>query len=163
MEVKEETKEKTKDGVGIKKVLFTGAVILLAVLVYRSIRPRAEPTQPTPEAGLQEVEWITLLGIEDGEVVVEKINIWEKAGSGGPNNMAIGRVPHNTKVKLLEVREIEGVKFYHISSTIGEYSVLSTDWDTRGRQMEEIPESEWFVEADEELVIDGWVSESFVE
>lgn len=127
-----------------------------------SNQPASTLTQNTPTEERQ-TEWITLTGSENGEVVVESINVWQKAEGGGPNNMAIGRIPHGTKVELLEVKEVENHKFYHISSTIGEHSVLSTDFNSRKRQMAEMPESSWHVKANETLVIDGWVFESFVE
>lgn len=116
---------------------------------------------PTREE--KQIGWVTITGNVGGGILEEKINVWQKAGSGGIDNMAIGRVPHNTKVKLLEIKTVDGRKFYHITSTTGEYSVLSTNFNTRKQQMAKKPESEWYIKADEDFVIDGWVVESFVE
>lgn len=97
-----------------------------------------------------------------GELVVPEINVWEKAGSGGPNNMAIGRAPHGTKVEVLEIKEVEGNTFYKIHSSVGEVSALPTDFVLREKKMEELPESKWFVPADETFPVEGWVVGSFV-
>lgn len=97
-----------------------------------------------------------------GEIVIQEINVWEEAGSGEPNNVAVGRIPHDTAVEVLESKDIEGNTFYKIRSSIGKVSVLPTNFNLRKNKMEELPESEWFVPADETFPVEGWVIDSFV-
>ena len=99
---------------------------------------------------------------ETGEVLVPDINVWEEAGSGGPSNVTVGRVPHNTKVEVIDSKDVDGVIFYHILSSTGEVSVLPTDFEARGKAMEKRPENEWFVEADATFPVEGWVTDSFI-
>lgn len=98
---------------------------------------------------------------ETGDAIPE-INVWEKAGSGGVDNVAIGNIPYNTKVEVIESKEVEGETFYHIRSAVGKVSILPADFALRKKKMEELPESEWSVPADETFPVEGWVSEVFI-
>lgn len=121
---------------------------------------------PKPSVAQEKQKYAVLSGIDNdpnsdayGEIVVQKINVWEKAEGF---SMAIGDIPHNTKVEVLESKEIEGNTFYKIRSSIGKVSVLPTDFNLRKKKMEELPKSEWSVPADETFPVEGWVIESFV-
>lgn len=96
------------------------------------------------------------------ELVVSTINVWQKAGEGGKDNVTVGTVPHNTKVEVIEKKKIENVIFYHIRSSVGEVSVLPTELGARTKTMQERPRSEWFFDADNNNPVDGWVANSFV-
>ena len=98
---------------------------------------------------------------ETGDVILD-INVWEEAGSGGQNNVAIGNIPHNTEVEVLESKEVEGFVFYKIRSSVGKVSVLPTEWGPRVRAMEERPQEEWYVPADPSFPVEGWVLEDFI-
>lgn len=99
---------------------------------------------------------------ETGEVLLEEINVWEKAGSGGVDNMAIGNIPHNTRVEVLEEKEVDGNIFYHIRSSVGKVSILPTDFNARKVAMEKRPKEDWHVYADESFPVEGWVTDSFI-
>lgn len=118
------------------------------------------------EAGLQSVDVVGQVLIsgkdEDGEIVAEEINVWQKAGSGGSQNVVVGRIPHNAQVDYLDTEEVEGNIFYHIRSSIGKVSVLPTEFAVREKKMKELPESEWFVVAADDFLVDGWVIDSFI-
>jgi len=69
------------------------------------VQQEEKETTPTPAIKTEE-KFTVLSGIEKdpssdsyGELIVQEINIWEKAGAGGPTNMAIGTVPHNITLK----------------------------------------------------------------
>jgi len=98
---------------------------------------------------------------ETGDVILD-INIWEEAGSGGQNNVAIGNIPHNTEVEVLESKEVEGYVFYKIRSSVGRVSVLPTEWEARVRAIQERPQEEWYVPADPSFPVEGWVLENFI-
>lgn len=98
----------------------------------------------------------------DSSDIISDINVWEEAGSGGPDNMAIGDVPHNTEVEVLESKETEGYVFYKIRSSVGNVSVLPTDYEARAKAMDERPKEEWAVPADPSFLVEGWVSDAFI-
>lgn len=130
--------------------------------------PTSSPL-PTSSPIQKKLKYAVLSGVDNdpksdtfGEIIVQEINIWEKAGSGGRNNMSIGNVPHNTKVEVIESKEVEGVTFYHIRSSIGNVSVLPTDFDEREKAMKKKPKEEWYVPADETFPVEGWVIDDFV-
>lgn len=110
----------------------------------------------------QEKKIYAVLSETDNELVIGEINTWQEAGSGGPDNVATGRIPHNTKVEVLESKEVEGNAFYKVRSSVGKVSVLPTDFNLRKEKMEKLPENEWFVPADETFPVEGWVIDSFV-
>jgi len=99
---------------------------------------------------------------ETGELLVEDINVWEEAGDGGADNMAIGNVPDNTKVEVLEEKEVDGNVFYHIRSSVGKVSILPTTFNARKVAMDKRPKEDWHVPADESFPVEGWVSDSFI-
>lgn len=170
----------------MKKKIILGVIVVFVLIIFvramidkgREARLSGIETLPPAEQKEQAIEspeeqikkFAVLSGIDRNpessaysELVVQEINVWEKAGSGGPNNMAIGKVPHDTKVEVLEIKEVEGNTFYKIRSFVGEVSALPTDFALRKKKMEELPESEWFVPADETFPVEGWVIEDFIE
>lgn len=168
----------------MKKIILGVIVVFILIIFVRAMIDKGREARlsgietPTPakqkEQAIESPEeqikkFAVLSGIDRdpessayGELVVQEINVWEKAGSGGPENVTIGRIPHNTKVEVIESKEAEGETFYLVRSFVGKVSVLPTDFALRKKKMEELPENEWFVEADETLPVEGWVIRSFV-
>jgi len=97
-----------------------------------------------------------------GELLLEDINVWKEAGDGGVDNMAIGNVPDNTKVEVLEEKEVDGTVFYHIRSSVGKVSILPATFNARKVAMDKRPKEDWHVEADEGFPVEGWVTDSFI-
>lgn len=92
------------------------------------------------------------------KVLVKNINVWQKPEVGGRNNVSVGRVPHGTDVSIVERK----AGWYHIQTQFGEISNLATNWDIRGEQMDTLEEYEWYRQASEHDMVDGWVAESFL-
>jgi len=99
---------------------------------------------------------------ETGELLLKDINVWQKAGEGGVDNVTIGNVPDNTKVEVLEEKEVDSNVFYRIRSSVGKVSILPATFNARKVAMEERPKEDWHVDADESFPVEGWVIDSFV-
>ena len=92
--------------------------------------------------------------------------MWNYAGSLVINddkiNAVVGRIPHNTRVNIIKSEIVDDNKFYLISSAVGDVSILPTDLEKRKRAMDERPESDWWLPADEKFRVEGWVVESYL-
>jgi len=119
-------------------------------------------TEPTNKIEFTKKEAILSGKDESGKIVLQDINIWGKAGSGGIDNVTIGTVPDNTKIEVLDKKTVEGFVFYRIKSSVGKVSMLPTNFGARKKAMDKLPQSEWTVEADPDFPVDGWVIEDFV-
>ena len=125
---------------------------------------KEESTDTTAESEPQVIQNATISSKDPktGEILLQEINVWQKAGSGGLDNVTEGSVPHGTRVEVLESKEAEGVIFYHIRSSVGKVSILPTDFNKRKKMMEEKPQEEWTVPADESFPVEGWVHQDFI-
>ncbi len=143
---------------------FVAIIAIISLTSERAQEARKLGYEAGSQAAQEEKKYAFLSGedLETGEIIVPEINIWQYAGDGGPENVTVGRVPHNAKIEVLESKEVEDNVFYKIRSSIGEVSVLPTDYNLRGEKMEELPESEWTVPADEDFPVEGWVYQSFL-
>ncbi len=116
-----------------------------------NINAKENKTEPAKK------EAILSLRDKSGKILVQDINIWNGAGTGG-NIMAIGTVPDGTKVEVLEIKTVEGIVYYRIKSSVGKVSILPTTFAARKKAMEERPESEWNIDADPSFPVEGWVT-----
>lgn len=153
----------------IKRILkgtVIGLVLMFVAIVV--IGMSSDSVQNSRERGSEseksdEIKSFAVLSGEDetGDII-QNINVWQEAGSGGIDNVAIGNIPHGIKVEVIEEKNVDGRIFYHVRSSVGNVSVLPTTWEARGRAMEERPKSEWYVEADVSFPVEGWVVDSFI-
>ncbi len=153
-------------GTAIGLVLMFATIVIIAIssdTAKDSYERGKEAGQGSKPDKSDETEGFAVLSGEDetGDII-QNINVWQKAGSGGIDNVTIGNIPHGTKVEVIEKKNVDGKIFYHVRSSVGNVSVLPTTWEARGEAMEERPKSEWYVEADVSFPVEGWVIDSFI-
>lgn len=152
----------------MKKILIWVAVVIVGLIIISAVGS-AISNPSTKEAfnkGQQDAKKALDTQKPTKHAVIAStagdVNVWEKAGSSGADNVTAGTVPVDTKVEVIESKEAEGVTFYHIRSVVGKVSVLPTDINQRKKAMETKPQSEWTVPADASFLLEGWVTADFV-
>ena len=111
-----------------KKVIIIAIVALLGiVLIANSGKEESQTTvtstSPTVTQVQEKGRFTVLSGVEKdpqsdafGELVVPEINIWENTGPD--RGKVIGKISHDTKVKILEEKTTDQL-YYKVESTDG--------------------------------------------
>lgn len=91
------------------KIILIVFGLFFAIGIFRAI------LNPTDNSIKQEVvqevpkEYAVLSGIEDGELMVEEINLWENPGPD--RGKVVGKIGHDTEVEILN--EVETNQLYY--------------------------------------------------
>ena len=110
-------------GTAIGLVLMFATVVIIAISsdsTQDSFERGKEVDQDSKSEEPDETKSFAVLSGEDetGDII-QNINVWQKAGSGGIDNVTIGNIPHGTKVEVIEKKNVDGRIFDHIRSSVG--------------------------------------------
>lgn len=103
-----------------KTIIIIAVIALLGTILIASSggSNTQENENPSSSAVVQEEDdrYTTLSGMENGELVVEEINVWENVGPD--RGKVVGKISHDTKVKILEEKTNDQL-YYKIQSPEG--------------------------------------------
>lgn len=95
-------------------------IILYVVFLFMGGGKKDTPRQTTEQVTNKQEKYVTISGVERdkasmdyGQIVVQEINVWENAGV--QRGRVVGKLPHGTKVKVLEEKTTDQ-KYYKITT-----------------------------------------------